>query len=184
MSDTPLIFSLFDNKILPLSGDLTQHIFPDKETVIEFNTPVMNREIILIDSLDRPNEKLLPLLFAAQTASDLGATHITLIAPYLAYMRQDKIFKPGQGITSTYFANIISTYFDRLITIDPHLHRWHALSEIYSIPTTALHANDPIADWIQKNVNNPVLIGPDSESEQWVKAIATKSHVPLSLIHI
>jgi ribose-phosphate pyrophosphokinase len=182
MSQEPIIFSLFGNKILPPTGELILHTFPDKETVIEFKTLIKNREIIFIDSLNNPNEKILPLIFAAQTARDLGATKITLIAPYLAYMRQDKVFEIGQGITSTYFAKILSTYFDRLITVDPHLHRWHALSDIYTIPATAVHANALIANWIQQHVERPILIGPDAESEQWVKAIATEAKAPFVIL--
>lgn len=106
----------------------------------------------------------MPLIFAAKTARELKAKKITLIAPYLAYMRQDKQFHQGQGITSKYFAALISHYFDNLITIDPHLHRWHSLNDIYSIPTHVLHANDAIASWIIQHVTNPVLIGPDIES--------------------
>jgi ribose-phosphate pyrophosphokinase len=60
--------------------------------------------------LDHPNEKILPLIFAAETAKELGATEVGLIAPYLAYMRQDTRFHPGEAITSTYFAKLISLY--------------------------------------------------------------------------
>ena len=93
-------------------------------------------------------------------------------------MRQDKVFEAGQGITSTYFARLISHYFDGIVTIDPHLHRWHDLDEIYDIPAKVLHATDNIADWIHKQIQNPLLIGPDAESMQWVKDIAQKINAP------
>ncbi|MHB1949828.1 MAG: ribose-phosphate pyrophosphokinase, partial [Gammaproteobacteria bacterium] len=163
-------------------GIITQHQFPDDETVIRIDSHVADREVIFIASLDRPNSKLLPLLFAAETARRLAANKITLIAPYLAYMRQDKEFHPGEGITSRYFAKLISTYFDKLITIDPHLHRWHSLKDIYSISTSVLHATDNIAGWINNNIKNPVLIGPDIESTQWVEGIAKKSTSPFLIL--
>ena len=121
-------------------------------------------------------------MFAAQTARSLGAAKISLIAPYLAYMRQDKAFEPGQGITSKYFAELISHYFDDLITLDPHLHRWHTLSAIYNIPTTVLHATDNIAQWIHRHIQKPILIGPDAESRQWVKSIAGKAKTPFLIL--
>lgn len=191
MMRKPIIFPLFgydflDNQIQAQFnceiGKISQHQFPDDETVMQFQSDVNNRDIVLIASLDRPNIKLLPLIFAAQTARDLGANKIILVAPYLAYMRQDKQFEAGQGTTSRYFATLISTYFDHLITIDPHLHRWHALSDIYSIPTTRLHASDHIAAWIHRAISNPVLIGPDSESAQWVSEIAKKSNSPFLIL--
>lgn len=184
---SPLLFSLFDNSDLALAiqkilncdiGKINIHTFPDKETLIRFDSSLENREIIFIASSNNPNNKLMPLLFASATARSLGATKIGLIAPYLAYMRQDKIFHPGEGITSQYFAKIISDYFDWMVTIDPHLHRWHTLADIYTIPTQVLHAAPCIADWIKTHTQKPLLIGPDSESKQWVAQIANLSNAP------
>ncbi len=187
MNSTPIIFSLFDSQELARRiqkklhyemGQLTQHQFPDEETVIQIDSNIANRVVVFIASLDRPNTKLLPLLFAAETARALGATKVVLVAPYLAYMRQDTVFEPGQGVTSAYFAKLVSHYFDALITIDPHLHRWHTLSAIYTIPTAVLHASHRIAQWIHAEVKNPLIIGPDAESSQWVKDIANKACAP------
>lgn len=191
MKASPIIFSLFGLNELAHTiqqkcnyelGKITIHQFPDKEIVIKIDSTVRNRTVIFIDSLDQPNAKLVPLLFAAETAKSLGAAKIILIAPYLAYMRQDKVFEPGQGITSVYFAKLISHYFDYLITIDPHLHRWHTLGAIYTIPTQVLHATDNISQWILANVKKPLLIGPDEESVQWVKDIAAKSGAPYVIL--
>jgi ribose-phosphate pyrophosphokinase len=191
MNQIPIIFPLFGyddlaNKIHKKLhyeiGNITQHQFPDEETVIKIDSDVTNRNIIFITSLDRPNTKFLPLLFTTETARELGAKKIILIAPYLSYMRQDKQFQTGQGITSKYFAKLISSYFDGLITIDPHLHRWHTLNDIYSIPTKIAHATDNIALWIHNNIQNPVLIGPDVESTQWVEEIAQKSYSPFLIL--
>jgi ribose-phosphate pyrophosphokinase len=124
----------------------------------------------------------MPLLFFACTAKELGAKKITLIAPYLGYMRQDKQFKAGQAVTSKFFADFLSTLFDSLITLDPHLHRYKSLDEIYSIPTMVLHASDEVGGWIKKHVKNPVLIGPDEESRQWVEGVAQKARAPFIVL--
>lgn len=163
-------------------GKIEIHEFPDKETVVRIDSPVKETQILFVTSLDQPNMKLAPLLFAAETARELGATQIGLIAPYLAYMRQDKQFHPGEGITSKYFANLISNYFDWMMTIDPHLHRWHALNDLYTIPTTVLHATNIISKWIKQYVSAPVLIGPDSESTQWVSEIAKIIDAPFLIL--
>jgi ribose-phosphate pyrophosphokinase len=191
MNKNPLVFSLFNNENFVTAlhkshdfeiGEMTLHDFPDEETVVRIDSPVKDREVIFIATLDRPNSKIASLLFAAETAKELGATNVGLIAPYLAYMRQDKQFHSGEGITSKYFANLISGSFNWLITIDPHLHRWHSLNDIYSIPSQVLHANDSIANWIKQNVTKPVLIGPDAESAQWVSEIAQKSNSPFLIL--
>ncbi len=147
--------------------------FPDGESYIRIDSNVRNKTAILIDTLNEPNCKIVPLLFMAQTLKELGAAKIGLVTPYLPYMRQDKRFKAGEGITSKLFAQLLSNYIDSLITIDPHLHRIHHLSEIYTVPNiSTMHATERIAQWIEHHVSNPVLIGPDEESRQWVSEIA------------
>ncbi|HAU3584528.1 TPA: ribose-phosphate pyrophosphokinase, partial [Legionella pneumophila] len=187
----PLLCSLFDSseiagqlqKTLQVEvGKVTFHRFPDTEWYLKIDSEVKSRSIMVVDSLNQPDEKILPLLFFAKTAKELGAKKIGLIAPYLSYLRQDKRFHEGEGITSRYFADILSTSFDWLMTIDPHLHRYHSLDEIYSIPTFVLHATSMIATWIKHHVPKPILIGPDMESEQWVADIAEKGRFPYAIL--
>ena len=191
MKDLPIVFTLFGNSHFANAlhetlgyeiGELSLHQFPDGETSVNINSPIQNRDVIFITSLEHPDPKFLPLLFSAETARALGAERIGLVALYLPYMRQDRQFHLGESVTSTYFARLISEYFDGLITIDPHLHRWHALNEIYSIPAKALHATHSIAKWIKHHVTLPVLIGPDAESAQWVSEIAEIIKVPFLIL--
>jgi len=153
-------------------GTLECHIFPDGETLPRFAEDLVGRRVILVCTLARPNDKILPLLFAAAAARELGATQVGLVAPYLSYMRQDRRFHPGEAITSRYFAALLSRAFDWLVTIDPHLHRYKSLSEIYAVPAVAERAEPLLGDWIARNVKDPFLIGPDEESRQWVELVA------------
>ncbi len=152
--------------------------FPDGETYLKIESDVQDKEAIIVCTLCNPDPKLLSLYYLSQTLKDLGVKSICLIAPYLAYMRQDKRFQPGEGVTSVYFAKLISTFVDSLITIDPHLHRFQSLSEIYSIPAKVVNTTQLIAGWIKKNIERPLLIGPDSESKQWVSEIAKQAEAP------
>jgi ribose-phosphate pyrophosphokinase len=159
-------------------GRLETRAFPDGENYLRYLTNLSDRSIAIVCTLNRANEKILSLLFAAATARELGATKIGLIAPYLAYMRQDRRFKPGEAVTSRVVARLLSGAFDWLITVDPHLHRYSSLGEIYHIPTRVVHAAPLISKWIASHVKNPVVVGPDSESEQWVSAVAADAGAP------
>lgn len=159
-------------------GALAVRRFPDGETYLRYESDPNGRHVVLVCTLDRPNEKFLPVVFAAATARDLGATQVGLIAPYLAYMRQDRRFCSGEAVTSTYFAGALCQWIDWLVTVDPHLHRHSDLSEIYSIPYTVLHAGPFMAAWIRREINDPLLIGPDAESRQWVSDVADRASVP------
>ena len=166
------------NKLNIEEGKLTIKRFPDGESYVRINSTVRDKIAILFCTLNNPNKSILSLMFAAQTLKEVGAKKIILVAPYLPYMRQDKRFKAGEAITSQLFAKFLSNWIDYLITIDPHLHRIHHLSSIYSIPVSTLHAHEEIAKWINENITSPFLIGPDSESEQWVAEIAEQIKAP------
>ena len=153
-------------------GALSRRQFPDGETYLRLMSAVDRQDVILLCTLDRPDAKLLPLLFAAAAARAQGARSVGLIAPYLSYMRQDRAFHPGEAITSVTFAQFLSEGVDWLITLDPHLHRYPSLDTIYSVPSFVATAAAPIAAWIRREVDNPVIIGPDEESRQWVARIA------------
>src|SRR5690242_13871106 len=69
---------------------------PDAETYLRLDRDLHGREVALVCTMDRPDPKFLSLLFAARTVTDLGAASVGLVAPYLAYMRQDRRFQPGE----------------------------------------------------------------------------------------
>lgn len=189
MTDHPrrIVFALPGNEALGASlgssldaefGTVTVRHFPDGETYVRLESPVRGRAVILTCTLDRPDDKILPLLFLGATARELGAERVGLVAPYLAYMRQDRRFNEGEGVTSAHFARLLSQSVDWLVTVDPHLHRRRSLAEIYTIPTQVVHAAPRVAAWIRENVERPLLVGPDAESEQWVRAVALAAGAP------
>lgn len=159
-------------------GEIQIRHFPDGESYVRLITDVLEKPVFVVASLHRPDDKFLSLFFLLRLVRDAGAASITLIAPYLAYMRQDKQFKPGEAVTSAYFGELLSPYIDKMITIDPHLHRRSFMNEVYTAPCKVLHASQSISRWIKKSVSNAVLIGPDSESEQWVSQVAKDANVP------
>jgi ribose-phosphate pyrophosphokinase len=159
-------------------GDIELRKFPDGESYVRILSDVKHRDVFLVCTLARPDAKVLQLVFTAETARSLGAASVKLIAPYLGYMRQDRIFHPGEALTSRTFAELIGRYFDALVTVDPHLHRHATLDELYDIPSTVLHAAPLLAQWIETHVDNPLIIGPDIESSQWVEHIALDAGAP------
>ncbi len=163
-------------------GALETRRFPDGETYVRILSDVKNKVVDLVCTLARPDDGFLRLIFAADAARDLGARQVNLIAPYLSYMRQDRRFQPGEAVTSRSFARLVSLSFDRLLTVDPHLHRYPALSPLYTMPTDTLHAAPLLADWIAAEVDKPLIIGPDEESDQWVSAIAAQIGAPHAVL--
>src|SRR3546814_132322 len=129
-------------------GVLETRRFPDGESYVRLLTDVTDKCVDLVCTLARPDEGFLSLVFAADAARDLGVREVTLVAPYLSYMRQDRRFQLGEAVSSKSFARLVSATFDRLVTVDPHLHRYPALSTLYTIPDITLHAAPALADLI------------------------------------
>jgi ribose-phosphate pyrophosphokinase len=98
-----------------------------------------------------------------------------LIAPYLAYMRQDMAFTEGEVISQQVIGGFLATLFDAIITVDPHLHRIATLQEAVPVPQAKVLSGAPLlADLIATHHANPLLIGPDEESAQWVAQAAAR----------
>ncbi len=157
---------------------LEVHRFPDGEALVRLRTGVSGQRVLLVAHLDHPDDKALPLLFAADAARELGAAEIGLVAPYLPYMRQDDRFRPGEAITSRTFARVVSSSVDFVVTVDPHLHRWPSLDAIYTVRSKVVPAAPAIAQWLAREVPDALLVGPDSESEQWVADVAARLKAP------
>ncbi|MEY4099384.1 MAG: ribose-phosphate diphosphokinase [Pseudomonadota bacterium] len=151
-----------------------RHSFPDGE--IKLRLPeVLPEKLVIFRVLNNPNEKLIELLLAAQTARSLGARHLTLVAPYLAYMRQDMAFHPGEAISQRVVGKFLADQFDAVITVDPHLHRITSLQQAVPVQDAVVLSGAPLlSDWIAQRRPMPLLIGPDEESAQWLAQAAVR----------
>lgn len=156
-------------------SELEVTTFPDSEIRPRFTVDVKNKSVVLVQSFyGNVNTCIIEALFAAETAKDLGAKKVTLIAPYFPYLRQDKRFSEGECISLKTIAKNIDEDFDEIYIIDPHLHRERTLSHIFRIRSHKLSANSLIESYIKRNLRNPIIIGPDWESYKWAKLVAEK----------
>lgn len=187
MNPNPILFVLPGNESFAMAmlrhlpaeqADLTLRQFPDGETYVRVHAQVSGRDAVIVCTLDHPDAKLLQLYLLASVLRDLGVRRVLLCAPYLAYMRQDHAFSPGEAVSARYVAKGLSSFLDGLVTVDPHLHRIPRLSDVYSMPTQTVQAAPAIAAWVSRHVPEAVLIGPDAESGQWVQAIAKGAGCP------
>jgi ribose-phosphate pyrophosphokinase len=162
---------------------ISRHRFPDGELRLVLPKPLPAR-VLLLRGLQQPNEKLVELLIAAPTARELGARQLALVSPYLAYMRQDMEFTPGEAVSQRHIARLLAQQFDHVITIDPHLHRIASLDEVMPKGVgVALSAAPVLGRWIAARVPGALLIGPDEESAQWVHEAAQAGGLDCAVGH-
>jgi len=153
-------------------SELLVSSFPDGELRIRYPVDVSGVHVIIVNGMmPHPNRNLLESVFAIQTAKQLGAEKVTFVAPYLAYMRQDKMFHPGECVSARVMAKLLDCA-DRVIAVDPHLHRIHRLQDIFRTKAKSVSSDPVLAEYIRKNHPKAIIIGPDIESSQWAKTIA------------
>jgi ribose-phosphate pyrophosphokinase len=157
------------------------HCFPDGESRVRID-PVPARAV-LYRALHRPNQKLIELLLLSSVLCESAGTRPILVAPYLPYMRQDVAFRSGEAVSQQVIGRLLAAPHRAVITVDPHLHRAASLAAV--LPTTAavtVSAAPLLAAAIEHGGEPPVLIGPDSESEPLVAAVARHAGLPFRIL--
>ncbi|WP_290790519.1 ribose-phosphate diphosphokinase [Halomonas sp.] len=159
--------------------EVERHRFPDHE--LKLTLPFAKagdfpETLVIYRSLDRPNDKLVELLLLARHARQQGVVRLILVAPYLAYMRQDIAFHAGEVVSQTIVGNFLAELFDAVVTVDPHLHRIERLDQAIPIADAiALSGAPRLAELIVEKRPGALLLGPDDEALQWVAQAAERT---------
>jgi len=153
--------------------EIAIHAFPDGE--IRVTAGPASTTTVIYASLDRPNDKLIALLFAADALRRGGAKRLVLVAPYLCYMRQDTAFHEGEAISQKVIGSLLARCIDRVVTVDAHLHRTPEITAVFpGIQSDNLSAMPAISETLRKTGLDPatIVVGPDAESLPWVSGLA------------
>ncbi len=156
---------------------LVEHRFPDGESLIQVPGDVGSRAV-LVRSLHDPNGKIVEVLLAADALRRAGAERVVLVAPYFPYMRQDKVFAPGQPVSQKVVGRILAEAFDAIFTVEAHLHRVRRLARIAGRGARSLSAAPAIQSWMRRHAPGAMVVGPDAESAPWTRAIAGNGAFP------
>ncbi len=149
------------------------HHFPDGESLVRVRAEAGARAIV-VRSLCEPNEMIVELLLAADALRRAGVASLTLVAPYLAYMRQDRIFQPGEPVSQRVIAALLGASFERVLCVEAHLHRVRSLAEVFPCRAESIPAAVVLTPWLEK-AGQPLLVGPDEESEPFVRGLAERA---------
>ncbi|MCI4439153.1 ribose-phosphate diphosphokinase [archaeon] len=118
--------NILGNRISELMGiekvNLTYKIFPDGESYVKVEGVEKEDLIMLVHSLSPPQDRnLFVLLQMLSVLNDIGTKEIVLVVPYLAYARQDKMFLPGEAISSKVVSKVLNSfYFKKILVVEPH----------------------------------------------------------------
>jgi ribose-phosphate pyrophosphokinase len=144
---------------------------------VRIRPPAANTAV-LVRSLHDPNGKLIEVLLAADALRRSGARRVILLAPYLPYMRQDMMFTPGEPISQQVIGTTLGRAFDGVLTLEAHLHRIQCLEEAIPCQALSISAAPLLAAWVRRAGKGCLVVGPDAESEPWVRDIAQRAGTP------
>ena len=140
--------------------------FPDGEIYVKLNNDVEGEDVFLINTQNNQNDSIIETIIMCDALNDEGARSINLVAPYLAYARQDKKFNKGESISIRAFAKIYSNICDSIFTINPH--ETH-IESFFDIPFMYGDAVPELAKYVQNKLNNPVVLSPDKGAIELAK---------------
>jgi ribose-phosphate pyrophosphokinase len=161
--------------------EIDVHRFPDGELRVTVGPAAPTT--VIYASLDRPNDKLLAVLFAAEALRRGGARRLVLVAPYLCYMRQDTAFHAGEAISQKVVGRMLAGAVDRVVTLDAHLHRTKDIRDVFpGIAAENLSAMPAVAETLRAGLDpRTVVVGPDAESRAWVGDLAQRLGLPFAV---
>lgn len=82
---------------LPLSS-VEHHVFPDGEQRVMVKEEVLGQHCVVIQSTSQPVDKhYMELFFLIDALKRSGAASISVVIPYMGYMRQDHVFRSGEA---------------------------------------------------------------------------------------
>ena len=155
-------------------------LFPDGENYLRINLEnesiIQGREVIILQSTgpsptENQNARLFELLMMIDAVKRMGAAKVIVVAPYLAYARQDKIFRPGESEFALVVVRMIHNLgVDELYTVDVH-----APEVLDHCPCKAINIDSMkiLADHIKSSgASDIVVISPDKGAVERSKAFA------------
>lgn len=151
-------------------GRFTIGRFPNQELYVDVITNVKHHECLIIGSITPPEESLLYTLLLAHTLKKELASDITLLLPYMAYTRQDKIEK-GRSLGITSIGELIrASHIKEVVIIDLHSSKDE---QLFPLPLRSLSSAKIFANEIKRlNLRNFTLVAPDEGAISRVQNVA------------
>jgi len=78
------------------------------------------RSVSVVANVKENTDSLFRVLLLSHELREAGAKRVELIAPWIAYGRQDRVVHPGEEPAGLMVGRLLSAMFDRIITLDAH----------------------------------------------------------------
>jgi ribose-phosphate pyrophosphokinase len=129
--------------------------FADGEVEVEIGASLRNRKVFIVETCAAPvHDSIMEIMLLVDACRRASAAEITVVAPYLAYSRQDRKARPRSPISAKVVADMLEGVgVDRLMTFDLHSGQ---VQGFYNIPCDNLPGASVLAPEVGK-----MLMGDD-----------------------
>lgn len=131
------------------------------------------KRIVIVANITEEASSLFRVLLLAAAARTAGATRVELLAPWIAYGRQDRAASSGEAPAGIILANLLSHAFDRIVTLDAHSDAF--IRAFRGRLVNALPGP-------KKGMNVDLAVAPDHGAKDRAKRMAKLLGVPFAVI--
>jgi len=163
-------------------GDSLVSTFSNGEIGVSINESIRGADVFVVQSTSTPvNDNLMELLIMIDALKRASAGRINAVMPFYGYARQDRKSKSREPISAKLVANLIEAAgADRVITMDLHAPQ---IQGFFDVPVDHLYAAPLIVNYfINKKLNDIVVVSPDVGGVTRARSLATKLEAPLAII--
>jgi len=131
--------------------------FSNGEAQIRVEEPIYGNTFYIVQSLSMPvDEHIMELCLIADALKRGGAEKIVAVVPWFGYGIQDKVFLPGESLSSKVVIDFLQTVgIHSLITVDLHSDN---IIGFFEIPVVHITAIPLFAQYIRKKYGKKVLV--------------------------
>ena len=162
--------------------DMERKTFPNTECYVRYSESVRGKRVFIVQSLSSieghsVNDAFMEMLIMIDAAKRASAAEITVVAPYMAYGRQDRKARGREPISAaTIIRAVQSAGADRLVSIDMHSAQTQAT---FNGPFDHLTAEPLIKNRLEQIIDGHyddyVVVSPDGgrakSSEDYAEAL-------------
>jgi len=199
------VFGLNGSKLIAesicehLDIEISSHVekyFADRESYVKSGINVRGCDVFIVQSLhtdavETVSEKLIKLIVFIGSLRDASAERITLVVPYLAFLRADRKTESRAPVTTKYVAEILeSVGCDRVLAMD--VHNLSAFQCSFRIPSDTLEAKNLFADYVfdqlKSETKEITVLNPDAggvgRSSRFAKALSIRFKKDVPIVYL
>jgi ribose-phosphate pyrophosphokinase len=180
-ANTPLAQEICNYLGIPLGKAMLKQ-FSDGEIATKLEENVRGRDVFIIQPTSSPaNDNLMELILMLDACRRASASRVTAVIPYYGYGRQDRKSEPRVPISARVVADLLEAMLpDRIISMDLHADQ---IQGFFHLPVDHLYAAPVFVDYLKnKNLENAVVVSPDSGGVERARFLARQINAGLAII--